>query len=203
VRIRHIRCGQDQARPGVTTRRRCFVGAIAALLAAAGAASAAPAARAADCGAEAQQTPAPDTQGRAVAAVVCLVNAERERRGLSTLAEHPQLEAAGEAHTRDMVRRGFFAHTTPDGVTMADRLRASGFIRDGDRWGVGETLAWGRDERARPAAIVAAWLDSPSHRRVLLNPRYRRVGIGLAVGLPAGGATAPGATYAAELGVRG
>jgi uncharacterized protein YkwD len=185
------------------THIRCRSAIVALLAAAAAPAGAPPAAQAADCGADAQQAPAPDRQGRAVAAVACLVNAERERRGLRTLAEHPQLEAAGEAHTRDMVRQGFFAHTSPDGVTMVDRLRASGFIRDEESWSVGETLAWGREERARPAAIVAAWLDSPSHRRVLLNPRYRRLGIGLAVGLPAGGASAPGATYAAELGVRG
>jgi uncharacterized protein YkwD len=82
---------------------------------------------------------------------------------------------------------------------MVDRLRA--YIGGGRRWAVGETLAWGRGSLATPEAIVAAWLESPPHRRVLLEARYRDVGIGVTTGVPVAGD--PGVTYAAELGVRG
>ena len=97
-----------------------------------------------------------------------------------------------------MVRRRYFSHTTPDGRGFDDRLR-DGYIRSG-RWGVGETLAWGTWSKSTPAAIVAAWLNSPPHRRVVLGSRFRHLGIGVSVGVPVG--DDPGATYAAELGVR-
>jgi uncharacterized protein YkwD len=46
-------------------------------------------------------------------------------------------------------------------------------------------------------------MDSRPHRRVLLDPQYRDLGIGIATGVPIEGyADAVGATYAAELGVR-
>ena len=66
--------------------------------------------------------------------------------------------------------------------------------------GIGETLAWGRGSGSTRAAIVRAWLASPSHRRVVLDERYREIGLGVALGLPVSGA--PGATFAAEFGVR-
>lgn len=143
------------------------------------------------------------TRDQAAAAIGCLINQERRRRDLGALREHPRLEQAAERHARDMVRRRYFSHTTPEGVSMADRLRAVGYVRDAWTWSVGEVLAWGTSGRATPAAIVAGWLDSPSHRRVLLSAGYRDVGIGLALGVPLGGfAGRPGATFAAELGAR-
>jgi uncharacterized protein YkwD len=150
----------------------------------------------------ATEEPVAERQARAVAATVCLVNRERERLGLPELREQEQLAAAAEEHARDMVRRRYFAHVSPSGETMIDRLREAGFIRSGDGWAVGEALAWGGGRRARPASVVAAWLDSPPHRQVLLDRRYRRLGLGLAAGIPRVAAPAGGATYALDVGVR-
>jgi uncharacterized protein YkwD len=151
----------------------------------------------------ARELPAAATRAEAATAIVCVLNEERARRDLARLREQPQLERAAAGHARDMVRRRFFAHTTPEGTSMVDRLRGAGYIRAERPWAVGESLAWGAGGRATPAAIVAAWLDSPPHRRLVLAPRYREVGIGLALGVPVDGlGDAVGATYAAELGVR-
>jgi uncharacterized protein YkwD len=43
-------------------------------------------------------------------------------------------------------------------------------------WSVGETLLWS-SPTISPASAVQAWLKSPEHRRVLLNPLWRQVGI--------------------------
>jgi uncharacterized protein YkwD len=151
----------------------------------------------------AAEEPAAETQVRAVSATICLINEERERHHVPQLREQEQLTAAAEGHARDMVRRHYFGHVSPGGTTMTERLREAGFIRSGDAWAVGETLAWGRGRPARPSWVVAAWFDSAAHRRVLLDRRYRRLGVGLAPGIPRPGAGGlGGATYAAELGVR-
>ena len=83
---------------------------------------------------------------------------------------------------------------------MASRLRASGYIDPGAWWAVGEILAWGRQGSGSAASIVAAWMASPAHRRVLLARRYRDIGVGAANGDPFGGG---GITFAAELGATG
>ena len=138
-------------------------------------------------------------RGRADA-VVCEINDKRAERGLTALRRDDRLQRAGRAHARDMVRRGYFSHVTPEGTRLSDRLRAVGYVADDVPWRVGETLAWGRGSGSDPVAIVEAWLQSPSHRRLLLRPAYRDIGVGATPGLPSGGG---GVTYAAELGVVG
>jgi uncharacterized protein YkwD len=133
-------------------------------------------------------------------AVVCEVNERRAGHGLAPLVVNRRLERAGDAHARDMQRRGYFSHLSPEGVTVGDRLRAAGYIVQGVAWRVGEVLAWGRLGRSTPAAAVSAWMRSPPHRRVLLRARYHDIGVGVAAGVPFGGT---GRTYATELGALG
>ena len=151
----------------------------------------------------ADQAPLGESRAQAAAAVVCVLNRERARRNLPRLRAVSSLERAAKRHAGEMVRRRFFAHTTPEGITMTDRLRAVGYVRDDHAWTVGETLAWGTGTRATPAAVVDAWLASPSHRRVLLDDTYQDVGIGVITDVPFEDAADPlRGTYAAELGVR-
>ena len=134
----------------------------------------------------------------AEAAVACEINRERRHQGLAALDRHGALARAGADHAADMVRRGYFSHVGPGGQTLAARLRAAGYAA-GRNWAAGEVLAWGTGERSTPAAVVAAWMRSPAHRRVLLGSRYRDVGVGSVRGTPTG--AAGGVTYAAALGV--
>jgi uncharacterized protein YkwD len=134
----------------------------------------------------------------AEAAVACVVNEERRSRGLPALDADRALARAGQRHATDMVRREYFSHVSPAGHTLAARLRAAGYTA-GRSWAAGEVLAWGTGQRSTPAAVVAAWMRSPGHRRVLLGSRYRDIGVGSVRGTPTG--AAGGATYAAALGV--
>jgi uncharacterized protein YkwD len=46
-------------------------------------------------------------------------------------------------------------------------------------------------------------MHSPGHRRNILDPRFRDIGIGIALGAPVdAGASLPGATYATDFGAR-
>jgi uncharacterized protein YkwD len=132
-------------------------------------------------------TSGPDEQERAVR---CLVNRERERRDLPRLRADERLAAAAGAHSRDMVRRGFFDHVSPGGSTPARRARRAGYP-----WrSIGEAIAWGTGSYATAASTVERWMDSPPHREILLHPGLREIGVGVAPGAPVprqrGGATA-------------
>jgi uncharacterized protein YkwD len=129
-------------------------------------------------------------------AVVCEINRVRADRGLGGFTEDRRLQRTAGAHARDMVARHFFSHLTPEGRRASDRLRAAGYITGRVPWHVGETLAWGRGRLSTPWAVVAAWMRSPSHRRILLGP-FLEIGVGIARGVPARGR---GATYTADFG---
>lgn len=129
---------------------------------------------------------------------VCLVNRERTQRGLSPLGVNALLNAASLEHSQDMVRRRYFEHSTPEGRTVIDRLRAVGYSR-GASASTGENLAYGVGAESTPAAIVRAWMHSPGHREDILRPAYTEIGIGIALGSPPR-PDSDGATYTTDFG---
>ena len=141
--------------------------------------------------------PSADNLGSVAAATLCLINEERTRHGLTPLSESVQLTTAARAHSEDMVRRGYFEHATPDGVTVQDRIRATGW-GSGTQSSTGENIEWALRAKATPAAVVAKWMASPPHRADILRPAYRQVGVGIALGAPA--VAGQGATYTTDFG---
>jgi uncharacterized protein YkwD len=136
------------------------------------------------------------------AATLRALNAVRARHARRPLVLDARLNGAARRHSREMVLRRYFAHASPGGARFSARIAATGWMPRRGRWYVGETLAWGWGTSAGPSGVVAAWLASPSHRRVALSPRYRRVGIGIVRGTPVAGAPA-GLTYTADFGSGG
>lgn len=132
---------------------------------------------------------------------VCLVNNERSRRGLRRLSLDRRLSSAARAHTRDMVRRRYFAHVSRSGGDVVDRLNRVGYMRGARRWLVGENLAWGGGNRSTPRQIMRSWMHSPGHRRNILNPRFRELGIGVLGDTPVE-AGRVSATYTTTFGAR-
>ena len=98
-----------------------------------------------------------------------------------------------------MATRGYFAHVSPGGATLVDRLQRTRYVSPRCRWDVGEALAWGTGSLATPAARVQAWMDSAEHRAVLLDPDYRDAGIAAVATAPDG---EDGLTLVADLGRR-
>jgi uncharacterized protein YkwD len=125
------------------------------------------------------------------------LNDARAARGLPALQADAHLARAARGHSRDMVRHRYFSHTTPGGAGLATRVKRTGWMRGRRTWALGEDLAWGTGDLARPEAVVAAWMASPPHRRNVLNRRFRHVGIGIAPGTPFG---ETGATFTADFG---
>lgn len=136
-------------------------------------------------------------------ATLCLLNRQRARHGLPRLRQQRSLNRAATAYARLMVRQGFFDHVSPGGSTMTARIRSTSYLHGTRGWSIGENLAWGAGSAGSPARIVAAWMRSPGHRRNILDPTFREIGIGVAAGAPRGaGASVPAGTYATEFGAR-
>jgi uncharacterized protein YkwD len=133
------------------------------------------------------------------AATLRSLNAARARLGVRPVRLDALLNRAARRHSRDMVQYRYFAHESRGGARFSSRIAATGWMQRRRRWNVGETLAWGWGTSATPSAVIAAWLRSPSHWRIALSPRYRRVGIGIACGTPVARAPA-GMTYTADFG---
>ena len=187
-------------------RGRTIVRATTALLAGVAMTLAGPAAgaRAQSPCAGSGMAPSAQTLDAAAGAVVCLVNAHREIHHRGPLTQNGDLARAAGRHSRDMVRRAFFAHVTPTGAGVSERMRRGRYIRGSGPWAVGEDLAWGTGALSTAAATVAAWIASPAHNRVLLDADFREAGVGIAVGLPVtitGGFS--GATYTLDVGETG
>jgi uncharacterized protein YkwD len=143
--------------------------------------------------------PTAATTQQAARAIACLVDAERDKRGLTPLAADEDLDLAARRHSRDMVRHAVFSHTGTDGSGLADRARAAGYALTG-RWSLGEALGWGTGSLSTPQALIEEWLASPPHRRILLDPGFTRIGAGVAAGAPhPTGDALPAATYTLDL----
>ena len=153
-----------------------------------------------DC-ARARELPREASLELAVAPVMCLVNGERAERGLAPLRASRTLARSARAHSLDMVQRRYFSHISPGGATVCERVRRMGYRAGGCR--VGETIAWGTGKRSTPAELVRSFMNSAGHRRILLERRYREVGVGLALGAPVDGVgDGDGATLTLDFGRR-
>jgi uncharacterized protein YkwD len=138
--------------------------------------------------------------GRIRAAVLCLHNQIRAEHDLPALRENRKLRKAAVGHSRDMVKDRFFEHTTPEGVTMVDRIIRARYVREDEGWVLGENLAWGTGSFGTPRGAVDAWMDSPGHRANVLKRSFRELGVGVVIGVPV--SDAAGATYTVDFGVR-
>jgi len=109
------------------------------------------------------------------AVVVTLTNQDRIKNNLHTLTVNDTLIAAAKLKAQDMATKGYFAHTSPEGVTPWYWFGRAGykFIY------AGENLAINFDETD---AVQKAWLDSPTHRANIMNKNFTEMGVATATG---------------------
>lgn len=103
-----------------------------------------------------------------------LLNADRAAHGLPPLRFNIALSRLAENYAQDMIKRDFFSHTSPEGLTPFERMRKHGIPFNY----AGENLAFNASIRD----AQQAFMDSPSHRANILNKNYTQVGIGVKEG---------------------
>jgi hypothetical protein len=110
------------------------------------------------------------------------INRERIGRGLIPYSLNAKLNAAAQAHAKDIARTGKYSHIGSDGSTVFDRVARAGY--GAYSWGrrLGENWAWYHD----PQTALQMWMGSTPHRNNILHAVYREFGIGVAAA-PSGG----------------
>jgi uncharacterized protein YkwD len=126
--------------------------------------------------------------GAMEARLVELHNEERSVRDLPKLCVREELVASSRLHSEEMIERDYFAHETPEDENAFERMKRAGYTLDGyASISTGENLAWRTHRGAGPEPsdaklVVEGWLESEGHRRNLLDPDFREVGVGTATG---------------------
>ena len=107
--------------------------------------------------------------------VIVLVNAERKKVGCAPVRTGTALGTAARLHSVDMARYSYFSHTSRDGRSPWQRIRAA------------EATTTGRPRTSRPgrpppSRSWPAWMNSTGHRRNILNCSNKAMGVGVARG---------------------
>lgn len=190
---------------GVTPRSRAAI--IALLAALLMCVAAGPGAEWADAASPCQKwgnsEPRELSKDQARASVRCLLNQERNSRGLSDLGRDRRLQRASQNHSEYMRNRGCFAHVCQGEQSIESRLRSVSYLTSRlSRWSYGENIAWGEDQFATPRSMVRAWMNSAGHRANILNPTFRDVGVGFRRGTPRNKRDPNGAFFTTDFGLR-
>jgi uncharacterized protein YkwD len=138
-------------------------------------------------------------------ATLCLMNQIRAAHQLPALRFNASLGRVASGQARDMVRGHYFGDQSISGRSPLARILASGYVAHQVklRLHAAQNIGWGTGHTATPAGIVAAWMESPPHRAIILTGSYRDAGVGVSPSVPSGfSGQWHGGTYAAEFGTR-
>ncbi|MDQ3740219.1 MAG: CAP domain-containing protein [Actinomycetota bacterium] len=123
------------------------------------------------------------TKAQANRVVFCLVNEQRARHGLPALRSNGRLARVARIHARDIVKYQFIGHDSPAHGSLLARVKRSGYGRN-RRLTFGEILGAGRGRWSTPRSIVREWMKRQIHRKAILYPKFRAMGVGAALGMP-------------------
>lgn len=98
--------------------------------------------------------------------VLDLINVSRVSHGLKKLQWNNQLATAAQVHSQSMALGDFFTHQE-----LKQRIKAAGYQYSS----IGENIAGGQSTSEQALTI---WMNSPGHRKNILNPNYTEIGIG-------------------------
>jgi uncharacterized protein YkwD len=133
-----------------------------------------------DCGPHVDDTPGQATAKQLRRALGCLINEERAQRDRVKLRSNAALRRIAQRHTKVMIAEECFKHECPGERSLRKRIEASEYVKGGWRYGYGENLGCAET----PAGMIAAWMETPFHRKNIVDGRFRHFGIGGKNGSP-------------------
>ncbi|MEJ0020969.1 MAG: CAP domain-containing protein [Candidatus Doudnabacteria bacterium] len=104
------------------------------------------------------------------------INAERTQRFIPALITNGKLINAAIGKAQDMMTRSYFAHVDPDGNYVWPRIEAAGYT---PYLTLGENLAM---DFTSASDMVSAWMNSPTHRENIVNPKFEDQGLATIAG---------------------
>ncbi len=98
------------------------------------------------------------------------INDIRVRNGVHMIRDDIPSSIAAARHAEELGRRQTLSHRGLDGSRVAERYREAGGsgLNAGENLGSGDSIL----------SIISAWMESPSHRRNILNPEWFSAGVG-------------------------
>lgn len=107
--------------------------------------------------------------------VIQLVNQARDDQGIGILKENSTLDKIAQDKLNDMIANGYFAHTSPKGISPWYWFQKEGY----DYKYAGENLAI---NFTKAEDQQKAWMESPTHRKNILNINYQEIGVAVGAG---------------------
>jgi len=107
--------------------------------------------------------------------MISLVNESRVEAGVEPLKENFVLASFSQNKGEDMITRDYFSHDTPEGKRPWQWIDRSEY----DYVYAGENLAM---DFSSAEVVHAAFMKSPTHRKNILNPKYKEVGMAVLKG---------------------
>jgi uncharacterized protein YkwD len=111
--------------------------------------------------------------------LLALINHDRKVAGVAAVTADEQLTAIARAHTHDMADHEFVGHVSPRTGGPVDRVHRAGLAPTFISENVGRGYTADEAEQG--------FMSSPGHRANIVDPRPRRVGIGIVYGAPVTG----------------
>ena len=110
--------------------------------------------------------------------ILRLTNQERAEHGLSPLARHQALESAAAEHSHEIRELNYFSHTSPTAgkATPRQRVNQHGINPQMVAENIFECSGYDIESTAR--LTVEAFMESPGHRKNVLNPSATHIGVG-------------------------
>lgn len=109
-------------------------------------------------------------------ALVRLTNEARSANGLTELTGNPLLDTVAEERARDMLDKQYFAHVSPTGEGASDVAQRTGYPYKV----IAENIAKG--SFLTNQKLIDGWMQSPGHRKNILSPEVREIGISILKG---------------------
>ncbi|MBM7855188.1 putative YkwD family protein [Desulfohalotomaculum tongense] len=103
--------------------------------------------------------------------IVELVNKERAKEGLQPLVAKADLNKVAQLKAEDMAKNNYFSHTSPTYGSPFDMMKQFGINYSY----AGENIAVGY---RTPESVMEGWMNSPGHRKNILNPNFTEIGVG-------------------------